>query len=102
MVIIYGLQVSERSPVQYVGKTTLTLEARRRQHVRKKGSHPLVDWVRLLKTVDLEPEIVVLAEAGDEVEGRRLEREWIARLAPRLNVNARDERPRSSRWYRRG
>lgn len=74
-VFIYGLVDPRSDLIRYVGKSG-NIKRRLKAHKNEKGERRKNRWVRLLKSIGLEPEIKVLEQA-DENTWQERERWWI-------------------------
>lgn len=74
--VIYGCRDSCTNELRYVGKTSLPIQQRLRDHIRDKGKSHRVNWFKKCEAEGNRPEIFVLEIVEDD--WRDAERFWIS------------------------
>lgn len=78
--LIYVLIDPRDGSVRYVGRTSsCDVSVRLRQHIKYPCAQAKGSWIRLLKSLGMEPRAAVMDEVrGDRWRAQRVERKWIS------------------------
>ncbi len=90
MLSIYALKDPRTNEIRYIGKTSVGLDVRLRGHLHERKNTLKREWVKNLKSENLQPTIHLLEEIENVDALNMAEKKWIA-ILPHLGVKLTNE-----------